>query len=106
MSVVNKVDFLNTLSEEELNKGYIKFNIPSEDDISSLNGEGVWGWCEKDAKDKYNDDNCHDKITAILCNSPLEYYGRLHYGDEVVLQCNGECRPTLDVEFVKENLLK
>ena len=41
--IANKEDFLKTLTEEQLNAGYLKFNIPDEDNPTSLNGEGVWG---------------------------------------------------------------
>lgn len=37
-------------------------------------------------------------------NQPIEYYGKLQWGDEVVLQCHGDSRPTLDPEWVKANL--
>ena len=56
-------------------------------------------------KRKYDDNTYKGKIVAILMNQPIEYYGRLNYGDEVVLQCHGDGRPTLDHEWVKENLI-
>ena len=102
--IINKEVFLKTLTAEQLDAGYFKFNIPDEDHITSLNGEGVWGWTTPDEKKKYNDDTYNGKITAILMNQPIEYYGRLHWGDEVVLQCHGDSRPTLDPEWVKANL--
>ena len=37
-------------------------------------------------------------------NQPIEYYGRLNWGDEVILKCHGDSRPILDPEWVKENL--
>ena len=39
----NKSEFIRSLDKEEFEKGLIKFNIPDEDKIDSLNGEGVWG---------------------------------------------------------------
>ena len=102
--IINKEDFLKTLTHEQLNAGYLKFNIPDEDNPTSLNGEGVWGWATPDEKRKYDDDTYKGKIVAILMNQPIEYYGRLNYGDEVVLKCHGDGRPTLDPEWVKENL--
>ena len=42
------------LSDEQLNAGYFKFNIPDEDYPTSLNVEGVWGWTTPDEKKKYN----------------------------------------------------
>ena len=102
--IVNKFDFLKELTDEQLHAGYMKFNIPDENDIHSLNGEGVWGWCTPEEKKKYKDDNYHGKITAILCNDPINYYGELNCYDEVILQCHGSNRPTLDPEWVKEYL--
>ena len=102
--IINKGKFIESLDEKQFNKGTIKFNIPDEEDIYSKNGEGVWGWVTPEDYEKYHDDNYTGKITAILCNQPLNYYGRLNWGDEVILKCNGENRPTLDVDFVKENL--
>lgn len=102
--LVYKGDFLETLSEEELNAGYMKFNIPDEDNIHSLNGEGVWGWMTKEDEELYNDDNYHGKAKAILCNDPLNYMGVLFWGCEVELVCHGDCRPTLSPEWIKEKL--
>lgn len=102
--IVNKEEFLKTLTDGQLDAGYFKFNIPDVNCPTSLNGEGVWGWAAPDEKRKYNDDTYSGKITAILMNQPIEYYGRLHYADEVILQCHGYNRPTLDPDWVKENL--
>lgn len=100
----NKGKFIESMSKEEFDKGLIKFNIPDEDRINSLNGEGVWGWVTQEDKEKYDNDTYGDKITAILLNTPLNYYGILKWGDEVVLQCHGDSRPTLDPDWVMENL--
>lgn len=86
-------------------KGYIKFNIPSQQDIYSINGEGVWGLLTPEDKKKWEDDNFYGKIKAILCNDPLNYNSFLKCGTEVVLQCHGSSRPTLDPDWVKEHLL-
>ncbi len=102
--IINKEDFLKTLTEEQLHAGYLKFNIPDEDNPISLHGEGVWGWATPEEKEKYNNDEYNGKMTAILMNQPIEYYGRLKWGDEVILQCHGNARPTLDPEWVKKNL--
>ena len=102
--IINKAEFIEALSEEDFNEGCIKFNIPPEENPTSLNGEGVWGWCTPEDKEKYNDDSYNGKITAILSNTPIEYYRRLNWADEVVLQCHGGSRPTLDPEWVKEYL--
>lgn len=103
--IANREKFIETLTEEQLDAGYLKFNIPDETNITSLNGEGVWGWAAPEEKEKYNGDIYKGKITVILMNQPINYYGRLHWGDEVILQCHGNNRPTLDPEWVKENLL-
>lgn len=100
--IINKGEFIKSLSEEQFNSGLIKFNIPDEDDIYSDNGEGVWGWVSQSDKNKYNNDDYHGIITAILLNDPLNYYGRLSWGDEVKLKCHGDDRPTLDPDWVKE----
>lgn len=101
-NIANKGKFIKTLPSYEYEAGLIKFNIPDEDDIYSNNGEGVWGWVTPEDKEKYNDDSYTGQIVAILLNSPLNYYGRLNWGDEVVLDCHGEYRPTLSPEWVKE----
>ncbi len=100
-----KADFLETLSDEELNSGYIKFNIPDIDEMDSLNGEGVWGWVSPKDKKKYNDDSFTGEITAILCNMPLNFCGILWYGSEVEITCHGEKRPTLSKQWVEDNIL-
>lgn len=100
-NMVNKGDFIEALTEEQFNAGLIKFNIPGDDRLHSLNGEGVWGWVTQEDKTKYHDDKYGGKITAILLNQPIEYFGRLVWGSEVVLQCHGRNRPTLDPEWVK-----
>ena len=49
----NKGKFIESMSKEEFDKGLIKFNIPDEDRINSLNGEGVWGWVTQEDKENY-----------------------------------------------------
>lgn len=102
--IIDRSEDLKILSDEEYNKGLIKFNIPDANDIYSLGGEGVWGWVSSEDKNKYNDNSYEGKITAILLNTPLEYFGVLRWGMEVQLQCHGDCRPTLDPEWIKEFL--
>ena len=102
--VINKSEFIKSLSKEQFNAGLIKFNIPDEDNIHSNNGEGVWGWVISEDKKKYDNDKYHGELVAILLNQPLNYFGRLKWGDEVKLKCHGENRPTLDPDWVKENL--
>ena len=103
-NIVNRGEFIESLTEEQFNAGLIKFNIPDEDNIYSTNGEGVWGWATQDDKTKYNNDRYQGEIMAIILNSPLNYFGRLKWGDEVRLKCHGYNRPTLDPNWVKENL--
>lgn len=100
-----KADFLDGLSDEQRNDGYIKFNIPDEENLGSLNGEGVWGWVTPEDKDKWADDTFTGEITAILCNSPLNFCGILWYGSEVKITCHGNKRPTLSKRWVEENIL-
>lgn len=103
--IINKEEFLKTLTDEQLNAGYLKFDIPDEDD-ATYNGECVWGWAAPEEKEKYNDLTYKGKITAILLNQPIEYYGRLNWADEVVLKCRGDNKPVLDSEWIKENLTR
>ena len=101
---VYKGDFIESLSKEQFNAGLIKFNIPHAENVYSGNGEGVWGWVTEEDKAKYNDDRYRGKLTAILLNQPIEYFGFLVWGTEVVLQCHGRNRPTLAPEWVEEYL--
>lgn len=103
--IVNRGEFIESLSKEDFNAGLIKFNIPDEDNLGSNNGEGVWGYVTADDKAKYNNNSFNGTITAILLNQPLNYYGRLNWGDEVVLRCHGDKRPTIDPNWVIENLM-
>lgn len=73
----NKTEFIENMDKEEFEKGLIKFNIPDEDRTSSLNGEGVWGWVTQEDKEKHDDNTYKGKITAILVNHLLNYYGIL-----------------------------
>ncbi len=102
--IKNKGQFIEDMDKAKLELGYIKFNIPNPEDIYNLCGEGVWGYVSPEDKAKFNDDEYGGKITAILLNQPLNYMGDLNWGDEVVLKCNGENRPTLDPDWVMENL--
>lgn len=99
-----KADFLETLSEQELHAGYIKFNIPDMNDMDSLNGESVWGWVTPEEKKKHADSSYTGELTAILCNVPLNFYRILWYGSEVKLTCHGESCPTLSKQWVHDNI--
>ena len=104
MTITNKGELIESLTEAQFNAGLLKFNIPSETNINALNGEGVWGWTTPEDYAKYNEDTYNGKITVILLNQPLNYCGRLSWGDEVTVKCHGGDRPTLDPEWVKEHL--
>ena len=101
--LINKSEKIKSMSKEEYNNGLLRFNIPGCDDLYSLSGEGVWGWASPEDKKKYEDDTYEGKITAILLNNPLEYFGVLRWGVEVQLKCHGDCRPTLDPEWIAEH---
>lgn len=94
--VVNRGDYIESLSEEAFRAGTLKFNI-------QVNGisEGVWGWAEPEQFKIYDDDMYFGTITAILVNEPLA--AGLSWGDEVVLRCRGSARPILDQEWLKNN---
>jgi len=100
-NLVYKGDIVEKMDEVERNAGYIKFNIPDEEEPNSLNGEGVWGWVDRESRKKYNDNSYHGKLKVILCNDPLNYAGSLIASVEVIVQCNGEYRPTLDPAWVE-----
>ena len=104
--MIDKSAFLESLPISQKEAGYIKFNIPDENHLDAHYGEGVWGWVTPEEKRKYDDDHYYGKITAILCNNPLRYCDRLPWGTEVVLQCHGYRRPTLDPDWVRENILR
>lgn len=97
-----KGDFFTSLTEDEQKRGYIKFNIQPTEEPGSLNGEGVWGWVTPEDKEKYDDDSYTGNITAILLNDPIS--SNLSWGDEVVLKCNGNHRPTIDTQWMAEYL--
>lgn len=102
--IINRRDFLESLSPKELAAGHVKFNIPNPEDIYSYNGEGVFGWASADDVRKYQNDDYHGKIEVIMLNYPLYYSGTLEYGDQVTLKCHGNCRPTLDPSWVEEHV--
>lgn len=99
-----KAEFMEMLSDEELQAGYMKFNIPDVDSLYDGNGEGVWGWMTPEDKEKYNDDTFFGELPAVLLNTPINYYGILWWGCEVVVQCRGNERPVLSPEWVKDKI--
>lgn len=103
--MVYKGEFIESLSEDEFNKGMIKFNIPDKREIGgTINGEGVWGWISPEDKEKYIDDSFEGELKCILCNHPINFYGYLFWGTEVVIKCNGSRRPVLSSDWVRENI--
>lgn len=102
--MVNMADFYDALTEEQQRAGWIKFNIPNPNAPYELNGEGVWGWLTPEDKEKWGDDNFVGKLKAILLNDSIWYEGQLLCGHQVIIQCHGSERPTLDPEWVAENL--
>lgn len=100
--LVDKSSFIKSLSKKEFDDGCIKFNIPEADNIESLYGEGVWGWLSQEDRERYSSNKCHEKMTAILLNAPINYLGMLKWGDEVVIRCHGEERPTLDPDWIRD----
>ena len=105
MARIDKSDFIKSLTEEQFNAGCIKFNIPPENNLRSWNGEGVWGWVTPEDKERYNDDRFSGLMKVILLNDPLRYSDRLCWGTEVVIRGHGSCRPSLDPEWMKNELL-
>ena len=103
--MVNKAEFYDALTQEQQRAGWIKFNIPDPNHPEELNGEGVWGWLTPGDKLKWGDDGFTGKLNAILLNDPIRYTGQLACGHQVVIQCHGSERPTLDPEWVAEHLM-
>ena len=100
--IINRASFMHSLNNRQREDGYIKFNIPPEH--PSAYPEGVWGWVSGEDKKKYQNNSFCGKITAILCNNPLNYCGLLEYGSEVVIKCNGEYRAELDPAWMRKYL--
>lgn len=98
----NRSTYIRSLSKKEFDDGCVKFNIPDPHRIESTSGEGVWGWIEPEEREKYSSSTCHEKMTAILLNVPTNYAEILFWGAEVTIKCHGECRPTLDPDWVRD----
>lgn len=100
-----KGNFLQNLSNDEFNEGLIKFEMlddGSEDGINIC--ERIWGWADKEEKEKYMDDNFRGDINVILANNPLNFYGILFWGTELAVTCDGG-RPVLSTKWLQENIL-
>lgn len=103
-NITNRGDFIESLSKEQFDSGLVRFQIPDDEDPSLGGTERVWGWATSEDKEKYDDDSYYGELTVILLNTPLNYYGKLAWGDEVRVMCRGECVPILDHDWIKENL--
>lgn len=99
--IIDKSEFIESLSDEECNEGLIRFGI-EEDGFN----ESVWGYATPEDKAKCQDRNFYGEITAILLNQPLCYFSKLHWGCEVKLKCCGGYRPELDQNWIKENVFE
>lgn len=103
--MVYKGDFLECLSDDELNNGCIKFNIIDfTTDRKTTNCEEVLGWVTPEDKEKVNDDNFDGEITAILCSTPLNYCGILFLGTELKIKCNKSVRPSISYNWMNETI--
>lgn len=97
-----KGDFLSQLSEEEFRAGCIKFYIPLPE---SKTGESIWGWIYKKDRPRYERGSFSGEMKAILCNTPLSYYGVLFWGSEVMIKCeNG--RAVISDDWVRKYILE
>lgn len=99
-TIVNKKDFIKSLSEEEFDNGCFKFDIYDGSPIS----EGVWGWLPPDDIQKYYNGELNCSVKCILVNQPLSYGNKLRCYDEVAVKFNKQATPCLDPDWVKENL--
>lgn len=53
----------------------------------------------------FMDDNFYGEIKAVLCNNPINYFGILFWGCEIPIICQGEDRPILSEDYIKNVLL-
>ena len=100
-------DEIDAMTNKEFTDRVVKFNIPNPAEPTCLNGEEVWGLVNgKEDKADYDNDKYFGKLSVILCNTPLYYSDILHWGVEVVIQCNGSNCPILDPEWISSILRK
>lgn len=102
--IVNKGDFIESIPEEELMSVSFRCEIPPIEDIYRGYGdETLWVYLSEENREKYNDKKYTGTIMGILLNQPINYIGRLEWGDEVRLKCLGGYKlPILDPEWVIE----
>lgn len=100
-TIINKSDFIKSLSKEQFDNGLVKFDIVDE----TLCSESVWGWIPPEYAEKYyRYGDLSGSITTILLNHTLTLFGKVNYGDEVEVIFNGQATPKLNLDWVKENL--
>jgi len=103
--IKNRTDFFRSLTETEQDAGYMKFRIPNDGTQDErITGEGIWGWLKPEDYKKWEDDAFYGELPCILCNDPIFYADKLRVYDEVVIKCNGNCRPDLSERFIEEYL--
>ena len=102
--IINKGDFIESLSDEELMSVSFRCEIPPIEDIYRGYGdETIWVYLSEEDRVKYNDLKYTGTIMGILLNQPINYIGLLKWGDEVRLKClGGITLPILDPEWVVE----
>jgi len=100
-TIINRSDFIKSLSKEQFDNGLVKFDIIDE----TLCSESVWGWIPPEYAEKYyRYGDLSGSITTILLNHTLTLFGKVNYGDEVKVKFNKQATPCLDPDWVKENL--
>jgi len=93
-----KGEFIESLSDEELDKGLVKVFIPDPDGVVS--GESIWGYLDRT---KYTDKD--KSVRVILLNNSFCYIRLLNWGTEIVCKNNDE-RFKLDVDWLNEERKK
>ena len=108
--VLNKREFIKNLSDEELHKGCVVFDLPGGYKYVKkkkvITGyEYVYGYVSQEDMEKYFDDNYYGEIKAILLSNPtMELEKLLHWGTEVTLQCRGPIRAVLSTKWLHDNI--
>lgn len=103
--VENKADYLRTLDDDVLNKGYLKVNLPDNmRGYQGGNGEGCWAYplTEEDAR-IIEEDKSGQKAKIILCNHSF-YFPPLVYGSVLQVEMRPGFRPVLDIYWLHELL--
>lgn len=95
--IKNKGDYIESLSEENLNKGLVKLYIPDPDSVVS--GESIWGYLEPNKYSATDED-----VKIILLNDSFCYLGLLHWGDEILCKRKRDSY-ILDVDWINNCIL-